>query len=324
MTAGGSRIEAAGRWLAGPDAAPRDVRVTVGASTLVIATAEGEALSHWSLPAVERLSSGPPARYGPGGSDAGDESVAVEDASLIGAIERVRREARRGRPRPWRRWIAPAAVLALLAAGAVWLPGMLRDYAVRVVPPEVRAALDATLLARMEALAGPACDDPAALAALGRLAERLAPGAPGGLARVVALPDGGGALLPGGTLVLPRAALAAEGPDVAAGHALALAAGEDPLAALLEDAGVAEAGRLLTSARVSGGALDAHAARLLMRPDPEPEAPALLARFAAAEVTAAPYAAAVARPDLADADPHPDMPPILSAADWEAVRAGCG
>lgn len=337
---GRARIEAPGRWRGGPGEALRDVRVRVGEATLVIAGPEGEALSHWSLPAVERLSAGPPARYGPGdrpdggpddGPDSrpdGGESVTVEDSAVIAAIERVRRERRRVRPVRWLRRAPTLALLAALAAGALWLPGGLRDYAVRAVPPEIRASLDRALTGRLEERAGPICADPAAVAALGRLAERLAPGVPGGLARVVVLPGGGpdegGALLPGGTLVLPSTLLDAGGPDAAAGHALAAAMGPDPLAALLDQAGPREAGRLLTSARVSERALEGYALELLARPAPAPEAVPLLTRIEAAEVTAAPYAAAVGRPELAAADPHPGMPPILSDADWTAIRAGCG
>ena len=54
-----ARLEGSGVWRAGPDEQRRDVVVSLGDSSLIIAdTKSGQALSHWSLPAVVRMNKG--------------------------------------------------------------------------------------------------------------------------------------------------------------------------------------------------------------------------------------------------------------------------
>ncbi|MCB1406736.1 MAG: hypothetical protein KDK01_10890, partial [Rhodobacteraceae bacterium] len=69
-----ARLEGPGVWRDGPDAQRRDVAVSLGDASLMIADARsGMMLSHWSLPAVQRLNRGTkPALYSPGPESDGE------------------------------------------------------------------------------------------------------------------------------------------------------------------------------------------------------------------------------------------------------------
>jgi hypothetical protein len=61
------RLESLGLWRDGPDDQRREVVVSLGEATLVVSTPAETALTHWSLPAIERLNPGrTPALYAPG------------------------------------------------------------------------------------------------------------------------------------------------------------------------------------------------------------------------------------------------------------------
>ena len=314
-----ARLEAVGLWRPAPEAPAREVGVSLGEATLTI-EAGGRPLAHWSLPAVERLGRGEPARYAAAG---GRETVEIADPEMVAAIERVRRALARRAPR--RSWARIAVTLALtcgLAVLAASLPDLLRRRVVEMTPPEVEAALGEALLGRL----GRMCPGSPALDAL---SARLAPG---GAARIAAVEGPSApAALPGGIVALPPEAIttAAE-PGVTAGRVLAAveASGEGgALDALLSEAGTVEALRLMTSARVSGAALDAHAARLAARPaertPPSGAVPGILARFDAAELSSAPYGRAARIRALSTLDPHPDAPPALPDAAWIALQSTC-
>ena len=72
------RLECDGLWRADKDAQRRDVVISFGNATLVIADNSGRPLTHWSLPALERRNPGEtPAIFVPG-EDA-DETVEIAD-----------------------------------------------------------------------------------------------------------------------------------------------------------------------------------------------------------------------------------------------------
>ena len=80
------RLESTGLWRATPEDQRREVVVSFGDATLVIADPRGgHALTHWSLPAVVRLNPARrPALYAPA-ADAGEELeidvVATDDST---------------------------------------------------------------------------------------------------------------------------------------------------------------------------------------------------------------------------------------------------
>jgi hypothetical protein len=329
------RLEALGLWREGPEAQRREVIVSLGEATLVISTQAESALTHWSLPAVERLNPGrAPAIYAPGAE--AEERLEVADAEMIAAIEAVRAAIDRSRPHPGRlRWLIGAgAGLALLAGAVFWLPGALTRQTVAILPEAKRIEIGDALLAEIARIAGQPCDGPRARVALARLSTRVL-GPPA--ARIVLLPEAipDTLSLPGGVIVA-SAALAEdhETPDVLAGYLLAedlRRDATDPVLTLLQEVGLLPTFRLLTTGDLPAAALHEHAVRLLSRTPAPVEDAALIARFAEAGVSSAPYAFArdVSGETvlaLVEADPlrGEDRAALLRDEDWLALQNACG
>ncbi|MFW5654978.1 MAG: hypothetical protein ACOCYW_04945 [Roseicyclus sp.] len=328
------RLEALGLWREGPDAQRREVVVSLGEATLVVSTPSETALSHWSLPAVERLNPGrTPALYAPG-TDA-EERLEIEDAEMIAAIEEVRSAIERRRPHPGRlRWLIGAgAGLALLAGAVLWLPGALTRQTAGILPEAKRIEIGDALLSEIGRIAGQPCDGPRVRVALARLSTRVL-GAPA--PRIVLVPDAipDTLSLPGG-LIVANAALAEEHetPEVLAGYLLAedlRRAATDPVHRLLDEVGLLPTFRLLTTGDLPEAALRDHAIHLLSRPvAPVPDT-ALIARFAGAGVSSTPHAYArdatgeTVLP-LIEADPmrREARTPLLRDEDWLSLQNAC-
>jgi hypothetical protein len=326
------RLEAPGLWRPGAGAQRREMIVSFGTASLVIADRNEVALAHWSLPALIRLNPGQaPALYAPGRE--ADETLEIADPAMIEAVETVRRALARDRPRAGRvRLIVAGGVALLLAAiGWVWLPGALVAYTTGVVPDEQRARLARDLMTEVTALTGPPCDTPRGAAALDGLARGLL----GAGRRAAILPQGvpGAVLLPDGTVLLDsRLVEDHEGPEVAAAYLLREALRRelhDPLAVLLQQAGTGPTLRLLTSGNLPRPVLRARAEALLREPPPLPQA-AFLARLGAAGVPSTPYARTLDPTgetvlELIEADPYgtDPAPPLLPDADWIALQQIC-
>lgn len=328
------RLEAPGIWRETPEAQRREVIVSFGDATLVIADdRSARALTHWSLPAIARRNPGRrPALYAP--SEEEGEELEIDDPTMIEAIEKVQAaiEARRPHPGRLRRFatLGTGAVVAL--AALIWLPGALVDQAARVAPYETRAAIGRALLDDLARTTGTPCHSTAGDAALEALAERLVEPS-----RIVVVPRAlkGARLLPGQIVVLGADVL--DGPDtpeVAAGEIIAAevaGAGNDPLRALLHRAGAMAALKLLTTGDLPEGAVQGAGAALLATPPAAPEAEPLLAAFARAGVSATPYAYArdpsgESVLGLIEADPFKGAPaprPVLTDADWLALKDIC-
>ena len=301
----------------------------------MISTPAEVALTHWSLPAVQRMNPGrSPALYAPG--DEAEERLELDDPDMIAAIETVRSAIDRRRPHPGRLrlWIGAGLGAVLLGVGVFWLPQALTRQTVALLPPASREAIGNRLLTEIGRLAGPICTNPRGSVALGRLARRtFGEAAP----RVAILPSSipDTLALPGGILVA-NAALAEdhETPEVLAGYLLAEDARRaevDPMLTLLTEAGLGVTFRLLTTGEMEAGPLHAHAAGLLSRESAAVADETLLARFAAAEISSAPYA--FARDvsgetviGLIEANPvrAAQTAPLISDADWVSLQDICG
>jgi hypothetical protein len=310
------RLEALGTWRESPEAAPREVVVRFGRTTLVLTDLAEAPLGHWALAGVAVLGRERGATVY--AMTPGCETLAIRDPDMIAAIAAVARGPIAPPPPPRRRRLPLGALLlaAALAAAAVYGPGLIRAQAARMVPPEAAAEIgDRMLIALIEARGAP-CDDPAGGRALARLARRLDPAL-----RLRVLDLGAPvAALPGRTVLIDRDALAAAAaPEELAGWA-ALALGRDPLAALLQGAGTARALRYVLTGELDDPALAAAAA-----PAPAAaEAAPALARLTAAGLDPRPFAAALARTGLAVPAPPPAAAsPALADQDWVALQGIC-
>ena len=329
-----ARLEATALWRPTPDDQRREVIVSVGDATLVITDLKDQALTHWSLAAVERANPGQsPAIFHPNGDPGETVELPEAEAEMIEAIETLRRAIEKSRPKPGRlRWMGLVlSALAVLWLALVWLPGAAQDHTVSVVPQVKRDALGAALLSRIERVSGASCADPAGLAALALFSNRLEAGP------IAVLPamTRDSLHLPGNLIVLNHAVLEDhEDPDIAAGFIvteLTLRDVSDPLRDMLQVVGLRENFRLLTTGQISDAALDAYAEHLMTSPASTPDTAAQLARFAHAKLRSTPYAYArditgETTLNLIEGDPMAGKltEPLISDANWLRLQAICG
>lgn len=329
------RLESPGLWRDTPDAQRREVVVAFRDATLVLSDPRTELpLTHWSLPAVERLNTGEhPALYGPGFDT--DETLEVDDPDMIAALETIRTALKKGTPRAGRLRgaILGGLTLGILAIGAIFVPDALVRHTAAMLPPATRAQIGHAALSDIARLTGAPCATPLGDRAKGILSERLFGGA--GVEFAIlreGLPQA--ALLPGPIILIGAPLLdAAQLPEVPAGFALAevlRAETDDPMLPLLRHAGLAATVRLLTSGTLPEGALAGYGEGFLTTPRPPLPDEALLARFDAAAVSSTPYGFALdptgeATLGLIEADPYRGGSPreLLNVDDWAALRAIC-
>lgn len=329
-----ARLEATALWRAAPDAQRREVIVSIGDATLVISDLKDQALTHWSLAAIERANPGErPALFHPDGDPSETLELPENEAEMIEAIETLRRAVDRARPKPGRLRsvglaLSCAAVLALVV---FWLPGAMQDHTLRVVPAVKRATIGSGLMAQIERASGPACADATGRDALAQLAARLQ------VKRVAVLPAMArpSLSLPGHLTLLNRSVIEDfEEPDVAAGYLLnaeTQRATTDPLRDLLNVVGLRENFRLLTTGDISPEALKRYAEHLLTQVPVPPATDALLARFDDAGVRSTPYAYALditgeTTLPLIEGDPMNDRAtaPLVPDATWLRLQNICG
>ncbi|MFP4451158.1 MAG: hypothetical protein ACLFP0_09545 [Rhodosalinus sp.] len=333
-----ARLEAAGLWRASPGAQRRDVIVSLGEASLTITDLQDRALAHWSLAAVARANPGEsPALYHPDGDPGEQLELGTGSEDMIDAIERVRRAVDRRRPRPGRLRLAGIAAMLLLGAviAVLWLPGAMREHALRVLPPAKRTEISQALMAEIIALSGRPCRTEDGMPALDALAQRVL--GSGGEGRLVVLRDGpvATASLPDGRILMARALIEdpAE-PDVPAGFVLAerlRQAAQDPLETLVREGGVTASFGLLTSGTLPPALLRAHAQRLLTARPATVADLALLQAFEDAAISPRPYALArdvtgesvlglIEAAPFARTKPRP----ALTDSDWLRLQGICG
>lgn len=332
------RLEAAGLWRPSQDAQRCEVIVSIGDATLTISDTRDQALAHWSLPAITRANAGRyPAIYHPDGDPAETLELPENEKEFITSIEKLRRAIDRRRPHPGRLrltmfLLSLAAVAALLV---FWLPGAVRNHALRVVPEVKRMEIGQSLLTRLERVTGPACHAGQGAAALAQLAARLP--APNGPNRLIVVRNGvrDAIHLTGDTILLDRKLVEDfEEPDVIAGYIIAeqtLANQQDPLGRLLRHAGLWASLKLLATGALDGEILQSYAEYLLTGPRLAVTDEALLKGFYVQKVRSTPYAYArdmsgEATLALIEADPYAHSPPqpVLSDANWLRLQGICG
>lgn len=328
------RLESTGLWRAEPGAQRRDVYVFLGDASLVVADKSETALSHWSLPAIERQNPGKsPAIFMPG-PDTG-ETLEINDPEMISAIEKVQAAVHATDPKPGRLrlWAGLSMLAGLASLSVFWLPDAAVSHAERVVPQTTRSELGNRVLTHAEKLAGDRCDGPAGEQVLDRLAHRLAPDTGLELVIVERWPSITGHL-PGNIVLLDRELIDVhDTPDVLAGHAIAefaRAQQASALSELMRDAGTVHSLRFLATGQMSDAALRRHADQMVSRPRTDISSAALVAAFETARVPTRAYAmnsdeTAQVKERLLSRDPYVAgvAPTILSDNDWVTLQSIC-
>jgi hypothetical protein len=312
------RLEATGLWREGRETPPREVIVSFGNATLILRDLAGAPLGHWALAGVAAVGRGGAATVYAMSADA--ETLAIDDAAMVAAIDAVTRVGRVAPRRRRRRLpLTGLFIVAALAAVAWAAPRYIRPDPELLVPPDRAAEFGDRMLLALVGRYGAPCDGRAGGEALARLSTRLAPEAP---PRIRIMPLGGTptAALPGGTILLDSAVADAPA-EVLAGWA-ALALGREPVRALLAEAGRLADARYLVTGDFPDADLAGAAAAALAPPAPAEAAPAL-ARLVAARIDPAPFAAALAAAGLAaEAAPPASVVPIPER-DRAALAAIC-
>ena len=330
------KLESPGLWRDAPQDQRRNVVVSFGTASLILSDPKTDlALSHWSLPALERRNPGDlPAIYAPGHDAA--ETLELDDADMIAALETVQAALATRRPRPGRLrgTLIAAATLAVLGLGLFWLPEALIKHTAAVVPAAKRAEIGELALRDVIRLTGAPCSLPLGQKALAEMSERLF--GPANTPILLAVRDGPSPALhlPGDVIVLSRSLFEAQnGPQAAAGAALveqARSMARDPLIAVLEHAGLIATVRLLTTGDLPEGALNGYGEKMLNTPSLDLAPDTLLASFANAGVPSTPFAQILAA-NTAEAtflkqnDPFAKTPPPALMPDeaWVSLQAIC-
>ncbi|MFN3953544.1 MAG: hypothetical protein ACK4LQ_03765 [Pararhodobacter sp.] len=340
------RLEGSGLWRADPQQQRRDVVVALGDASLTITDARsGAVLSHWSLPAVQRVNPGRmPALFTPSslaGAQAGPEdegeTLELDDETLIGALETIRAAlAPRHVAQRLRRALAAVAIVAMVALGVFWLPGALVNHVAGIVPPAKRAQIGREALEDLTATAQGVrlCADPAGRQALATLRNRVLGAGPRVMV-VAGLEGFEAAHLPGRLVIVSSALLERlDSPEALAGYLIAedlAGAARDPLRDLLHHAGLRATFALLTTGNLPRSALAGYAGHRLARPPALPEPAALAARLEALGISPSAYAVALSDHGAALAEALADQPAgtaraaqrLLSDGEWITMQNIC-
>ncbi len=333
------RLECTGLWRAGAAAQLREVVVGLRDATLLLSDPRtGVAVTHWSLPAVERINGGDlPALFTAGRLDDGEpaETLEIEDPHMIAALDTIRVALVRRRPHPGRlRGVMVVSVLTAVTLFAVlWLPGAMIRHTASVLPQATRVQIGKMALQDMIRLTGSPCGADLGIRAAATLALRLS-GAGVGEIAVVRAGLQGTASLPGGLIMVGAPLLnSSEDPEVLSGHILAEAVRAeqyDPVIPLLSHAGLMATFRLLTTGQLPADAVASYAEELLKAPPLIADVERLLDRFAKVNLASTTYALALdpageATKALIDADPFKGRSPtpILEDNDWVSLQGIC-
>ena len=334
-----AKLEGPGLWAgSGPDQR-REVIVAFGDATLIIMDSKSEqVLSHWSLPAVERLNPGKrPAIYSPDAENS--ETLELDDDLLIEALTTLRAALNPplGLFQRLRRAAIWGAAVAGVALGVFVVPSTLAKHTTSVVPMAKRVELGEAMLTDLSQEGARICQGGLGVNALAALQRRLFDG-PGRLVVVdgLEMPNPRVQHMPGRLFVIDARLLdAAESPEELAGAILVAASrttADEPLRALLRYAGSLATFRLLTSGDLPVRALRGHASALLRAPARLPDADAALAQFTRAGVSplafiTSPVAMDPARDTLAPAlrmgPAISQAAPVLSDGQWVSLLALC-
>jgi len=332
-----TRLEGSGVWRAAPDEQRRDVVVSLGDASLMIADARSSiVLSHWSLPAVQRMNRGNnPAIFAPF-DDSDGETLELDDATLIEALETIRAALAPRPPLRWLRLSLIAASIAVFAASAYWLPGMLVDRTADIVPPAMRRQIGGAALNSLfvSAAGERICTNPAARQTLVTLRNRVLEG--GWQVSVVSgIPGFEIAHLPGRIMVIGADLIERlDSAQALTGWMVAETLaddGDDPLRDALHFAGIRATLALMTTGSLPDGALAGYAARRFAQPTVFPDAEALGSRLDALGQGPTAYALSLpaSQTDLAQAladriarrAPQPVR--MLSDGEWLMLQQIC-
>lgn len=334
-----SRLEAAGLWRSAPGAQKREVIVGLRKATIVLLDPKSEMpLTQWSLPAIVRIGAQDDLVIFASHED-GDETLELDDATMIAALDKVRSalDRRRKKPGRLRAVLLTFGGLGTLGGVALWVPFGLYDFTAQRVPYAVRRDIAAAAMRDITSISGSACTGASGLIAAADLAQRVSMVQGevqngGKLPQIAVLREGltSPATLPDGTILLPYSLIEQlDDPDSLAGIILAqrlAAQSADPLLPALRFAGIRAAFHLLSRGSLPDGALQGYGLAVAAMAGQQIDPAALHSAFVAAQIASLPYATFSGNTQLAalpEAAPNGSTPPVLDDAAFLGLQYMC-
>lgn len=252
-----AKLEAEARYFDGQHPEGRSVILNFGERSLTISDFDELPLAHWPLASLSRVGTATPDRIEIAPDQRSAERVILEDSVMIEALHAVcpdLLETRETLAPPRRRrgglWIL--ALLVVLIGGGVAGLSVFSGNLLALVPPERDRIVGEALAAEVDRALAPGtgrsvriCAEPEGLAALRRMAARLASSEPAPQPVVVAVPDlevPMALALPGGRVMLSHGLISAAGsPEEVAGvlaHQMGHIRHRDPMREVLEVIGL--------------------------------------------------------------------------------------
>ena len=323
------RLEALGLWRETAHAQRKEVVISFGDTTLVLSDINNRPLTHWSMAAIEHGGSGENGTVFTV-DETGEETLEIEDPTMIAAIGKIRASIEARRPHPGRlRWFIGAFVLiAFLGFTLFWLPNALTRYAANIVPDSKAVDIGEALLKSIRKTTGSACSTPSGERALRRLEDR-AIGAPSNRIRIIAMGSRPSLHLPGGNILLNhRLATQPDDANLLAGYAIMERAAQDetpPLFAFFKSLGIRKTLAFLGTGNIQSGDIETFADQRLFGPLATPSTSTMLELFAVAKIPRTQFAAHANRLDLLETpDLQPEQyDPILNDNDWISLQEIC-
>ena len=328
------RLECTGLWKENIDSQRREVLVSFGDNSLILRDTTETALSHWSLPAIERVNDGKlPAVYKPGPDAL--EPLEIDARTMIGAISKVNRIIEKRKPRHGRvrTYILISIIFTLGVIGFTWLPNALIQHTLSVTTQKNKVQIGESLVTEIVNLTGSPCTstlgDSALLSfktrVLGKINHRLLI-VPDSRKKVISLP--GNIHLIDKTVFEDH-----DTPEVAVGYlynSLDKHKNNDPFLILIKEAKIGTLLRLLTTGKIKKETLRKHAEKILTASESQINQESLLKRFQDSRVATSPFAYALdvtgeSTMILIEGDPYRKIsaPLLIRDSDWISLQTIC-
>lgn len=328
------RLECTGLWKESFTSQRQEVLILFGENSLILRNSAGMAVSHWSLPAIQRINKlEHPALYRPGKESV--ETLEIDDRIMIDAISKITKIIDQRRPKHGkiRMYILVSIIIFLLTFSIIWIPQRLVEHTLAVTLETNKLALGRSLLKEISKLSGTPCKSKLGDAALINLKKRLLGESNHTL---VIVPDSRKKVfsLPGNIHVIDKTVLEDhDTPEVAAGYiysAIARTENSQPFESFIRTARTSTILRFLITSKIKDDVLQKYAEKMLIHPNLKVKYPYLLKKFQNKIVSTKPFAYAIdvtgdTTSLLIDGDPYLGKSPPLLIPDsmWLSLQKIC-
>lgn len=328
------RLECTGLWKESNTSQRKEVLVLFGDNSLVLRDTKGVVVSHWSLPAVQRINAGKqPALYKPGQDSL--ETLEIDDNLVIRAISKITNVIEKRRPHHGRirLYLLLTTFSLIFISSIIWLPEKLRQHTIATTLDINKKEIGQLMVKKISNLTGTPCSTGLGNAALVKLKERLIGSMdhtfliiPNSSKKVLSLP--GNIHLIDKTVVEDY-----DTPEVAAGFifsALERVKKDNPFEKLIREAHTSTIIRFLATGKMTDNFLQNYSAKTLVNANRNLDYQNLLELFRNAKVSTSPYSYAIditgeTTSELITGDPYiqKTAPLLISDTMWLSLQSIC-